>query len=216
MLHSPKACIYNDVGDSNRTNQPFKMTFSIPNLLTFFRIAAIPIIVAVQLSDIKYGNWINAIVFTLAGISDALDGYLARKWNQTSKLGAFLDPVADKLLVVAMLILVVTDPEVRGGVQSSWFFILAVLIIISREIIVSALREWMAELGKRANVAVSVVGKYKTGMQMTAIGCLLFKYSLFGLPVLLIGELLLYIAGILTIWSMIIYLSSAYSAVKDH
>jgi CDP-diacylglycerol--glycerol-3-phosphate 3-phosphatidyltransferase len=192
------------------------MTFSIPNLLTFFRIAAIPIIVAVQLSDIKYGNWINAIVFTLAGISDALDGYLARKWNQTSKLGAFLDPVADKLLVVAMLILVVTDPEVRGGVQSSWFFILAVLIIISREIIVSALREWMAELGKRANVAVSVVGKYKTGMQMTAIGCLLFKYSLFGLPVLLIGELLLYIAGILTIWSMIIYLSSAYSAVKDH
>ncbi|MFT4630315.1 MAG: CDP-diacylglycerol--glycerol-3-phosphate 3-phosphatidyltransferase [Dinoroseobacter sp.] len=192
------------------------MTFSIPNLLTFFRIAAIPIIVAVQLSDIKYGNWINAIVFTLAGISDALDGYLARKWNQTSKLGAFLDPVADKLLVVAMLILVVTDPEVRGGVQSSWFFILAVLIIISREIIVSALREWMAELGKRANVAVSVVGKYKTGMQMTAIGCLLFKYSLFGLPVLLIGELLLYIAGILTIWSMVIYLSSAYSAVKEH
>ena len=191
------------------------MTFSIPNLLTFFRIAAIPIIVAVQLSDIKYGNWINAIVFALAGISDALDGYLARKWNQTSKLGAFLDPVADKLLVVAMLILIVTDPAVRGGVQSSWFFILAVLIIISREIIVSALREWMAELGKRANVAVSVVGKYKTGMQMTAIGALLFKYSLFGIPVLLIGELLLYIAGILTIWSMAIYLSAAYSAVKD-
>jgi CDP-diacylglycerol--glycerol-3-phosphate 3-phosphatidyltransferase len=191
------------------------MTFSIPNLLTFFRIAAIPIIVAVQLSNIKYGNWINVIVFTLAGISDALDGYLARKWNQTSKLGAFLDPVADKLLVVAMLVLIVTDPAVRGGVQSSWFFILAVLIIISREIIVSALREWMAELGKRANVAVSVVGKYKTGMQMTAIGCLLFKYSLFGIPVLVIGELLLYIAGILTIWSMAIYLSAAYSAVKD-
>jgi CDP-diacylglycerol--glycerol-3-phosphate 3-phosphatidyltransferase len=191
------------------------MTFSIPNLLTFFRIAAIPIIVAVQLSNIKYGNWINVIVFTLAGISDALDGYLARKWNQTSKLGAFLDPVADKLLVVAMLVLIVTDPAVRGGVQSSWFFILAVLIIISREIIVSALREWMAELGKRANVAVSVVGKYKTGMQMTAIGCLLFKYSLFGIPVLVIGELLLYIAGILTIWSMVIYLSAAYSAVKD-
>jgi CDP-diacylglycerol--glycerol-3-phosphate 3-phosphatidyltransferase len=191
------------------------MTLSIPNLLTFFRIAAIPIIVAVQLSNIKYGNWINVIVFTLAGISDALDGYLARKWNQTSKLGAFLDPVADKLLVVAMLVLIVTDPAVRGGVQSSWFFILAVLIIISREIIVSALREWMAELGKRANVAVSVVGKYKTGMQMTAIGCLLFKYSLFGIPVLVIGELLLYIAGILTIWSMAIYLSAAYSAVKD-
>lgn len=191
------------------------MTFSIPNLLTFFRIAAIPIIVVIQLSDIKYGNWINAIVFSLAGISDALDGYLARKWNQTSKLGAFLDPVADKLLVVTMLILIVTDPAVTDAVLSNWFFILAVLIIISREIIVSALREWMAELGKRANVAVSVVGKYKTGMQMTAIGALLFKYSLFGIPVLLIGELLLYIAGILTIWSMIIYLTAAYSAVKD-
>jgi len=191
------------------------MVFSIPNCLTFFRVAAIPMIVAIQLSELEYANWYNAVLFTLAGISDALDGYLARKWNQTSKLGAFLDPVADKLLVCTMLILVATDPFVRASVLSNWVFILAILIIIGREILVSALREWMAELGKRANVAVSTVGKYKTGMQMTAIGALLFKESLFGLPILRIGELLLYIAGILTIWSMSIYLSAAYKAVKD-
>ncbi len=191
------------------------MTLNIPNCLTIFRIVAIPMIVAIQLSEVKYGNWYTTILFSLAGISDALDGYLARKWNQTSKLGAFLDPVADKLLVTAMLILVVTDPEVRAGVISHWFFTLMVLIIIGREILVSALREWMAEIGKRTSIAVSTVGKYKTGMQMTAIGCLLFKNALFGIPILLIGELLLYIAGILTIWSMSIYLTAAKSAVKE-
>ena len=192
------------------------MTLNIPNCLTIFRVLVIPIIVLIQLSEIRYGNWYNTILFTLAGISDALDGYLARKWDQTSKLGAFLDPVADKLLVVTMLVLVATDHYVRASVFSYWFFILVVVVIIGREILVSALREWMAEIGKRANVEVSVVGKYKTGMQMTAIGCLLFKYSLFGIPVLHIGELLLYVAGILTIWSMSIYLSAAYRAVKEH
>ena len=191
------------------------MSFNIPNCLTLFRIIAIPIIVVIHFSEIEYGNWYATILFTLAGISDGLDGYLARKWDQTSKLGAFLDPVADKLLVTTMLILIATDPAVRSSVLSSWFFTLVVLVIIGREIMVSALREWMAEIGKRAMVAVSVVGKYKTGMQMTAIGCLLFKYSLFGIPVLRIGELLLYIAGILTIWSMSIYLTEAYRAVKE-
>lgn len=180
-----------------------------------FRILVIPIIVTIQLSDVAYGNWYNAILFSLAGISDALDGYLARKWNQTSRLGAFLDPVADKLLVATMLILVGTDPEVRSSILFNWFFTLVIVIIIGREIMVSALREWMAEIGKRTNVAVSVVGKYKTGLQMTAIGALLFKYSLFGIPILRIGEFLLYLAGILTIWSMSIYLSAAYKAVKE-
>jgi len=191
------------------------MTFSIPNCLTLFRILVIPIIVAIQLSDIQYGNWYNAILFSLAGISDALDGYLARKWNQTSRLGAFLDPVADKLLVVTMLVLVGTDPEVRANIVFNWFFTLMIVVIIGREIMVSALREWMAEMGKRTNVAVSVIGKYKTGFQMTAIGALLFKFSLFGIPVLRIGELLLYLAGILTIWSMSVYLSAAYKTVKE-
>ncbi|MCL4161489.1 UNVERIFIED_CONTAM: hypothetical protein GTU68_063715 [Idotea baltica] len=191
------------------------MTLNIPNCLTLFRIIVIPIIVILYLCDIKYGNWINTILFTLAGISDALDGYLARKWNQMTKLGAFLDPVADKLLVVAMLVLIVTNLDILTNVMAPWLFIVTVLIIISREMTVSALREWMAELGKRSNVAVSWIGKYKTGIQMTAIGFLLFQYSILGIPVLLIGELLLYVAGILTVWSMCIYLAAAYKAVED-
>ncbi|RBP50771.1 CDP-diacylglycerol--glycerol-3-phosphate 3-phosphatidyltransferase [Arenicella xantha] len=190
------------------------MRLNIPNCLTLFRIIAIPLIAIIYFSDIKYGNWYSTIVFTLAGISDALDGYLARRWNQTSKLGAFLDPVADKLLVSTMLLLVISDVNLHSRLWSEMLFIVTVIVIISREITVSALREWMAELGKRANVAVSTVGKYKTGIQMGAIGCLLFQSHFIGLPVLLIGELMLYAAGVLTIWSMSIYLRAAYNAVK--
>lgn len=191
------------------------MSLTIPNCLTIFRIVAIPLIMVVYYSDLKYGNWYATILFTLAGISDALDGYLARLWNQTSKLGEFLDPVADKLLVSTMLLLIVSDFSLQVRLWSPFLFTIVVIVIISREITVSALREWMAELGKRANVAVSVIGKYKTGIQMTAIGCFLFNKSLFGLPVLMIGELLLYMAGVLTIWSMSIYLKAAYKAVQD-
>ena len=190
------------------------MSLTIPNCLTLFRIIAIPLIAIIYFSDIRFGNWYCTIIFTLAGISDALDGYLARKWNQTSKLGAFLDPVADKLLVSTMLLLVVSNVDLHRGLLSELLFIITVIIIISREITVSALREWMAELGKRANVAVSVVGKYKTGIQMGAIGCLLFEHNFIGLPILLIGELMLYAAGVLTIWSMSIYLRAAYKAVQ--
>jgi CDP-diacylglycerol--glycerol-3-phosphate 3-phosphatidyltransferase len=191
------------------------MIFSIPNCLTMLRIAVIPIIVWIYLSEAKYGHWFNTILFILAAISDGLDGYLARKWNQTSRLGAFLDPVADKLLVTTMLVLIATDTIIREQVYVQWLFILVVLIIIGREVLVSALREWMAEIGKRSNVAVSWVGKYKTGIQMTAIGFLLFQHPLFGLPVLEIGEILLYIAGILTVWSMCIYLSAAFRTLDD-
>ena len=190
---------------------------NIPNCLTFFRILAIPLIVIVYFSGLKYGNWYCSLLFALAGISDALDGYLARKWDQTSKLGAFLDPVADKLLVSTMLILVMSNVELQQALWSKFLFTVTVIIIISREITVSALREWMAELGKRANVAVSQVGKYKTGIQMAAIGGLLFVEPLpiIGLPTLLLAEMLLYAAGVLTIWSMSIYLMAAYNAVKD-
>ncbi|GAA6139561.1 CDP-diacylglycerol--glycerol-3-phosphate 3-phosphatidyltransferase [Arenicella sp. 4NH20-0111] len=191
------------------------MSLNIPNLLTLFRIAAIPIIVVVYFSGIKYLNWYCVIIFSLAGISDALDGYLARKWQQTSKLGAFLDPVADKLLVATMLMLVATNTDVKEAMQSEFWFAVTIMVIIGREITVSALREWMAELGKRANVAVSTVGKFKTGIQMVAIGCLLFQENFIGLPILLIGEILLYIAGVLTVWSMTIYLTAAYRAVRS-
>ncbi len=190
------------------------MQLTIPNLLTIFRIIAIPLIVVIYFSGLKYLNWYCWALFSLAGLSDALDGYLARKWNQTSKLGAFLDPVADKLLVAIMLLLVATNAQVQQAVYSEFWFTVTVMVIIGREITVSALREWMAELGKRANVAVSVVGKYKTGIQMVAIACLLFEHSLFGLPILLLGEILLYIAGVLTVWSMSIYLNAAYRAVS--
>jgi len=191
------------------------MTLSIPNALTIFRIIAIPMIIAVYYSDIRFGDWICVILFSLAGISDALDGYLARRWNQTSKLGAFLDPVADKLLVCIMLVLIITNNGLHNQLWSVLGLFLTVIIIISREITISALREWMAELGKRSNVAVSNVGKFKTGMQMTAIGCLLFGGPFLGLPIVLIGEVLLYIAGVLTVWSMTIYLIAAYKAVNN-
>jgi len=164
------------------------MTSNIPNWLTIFRIAVIPLIVLIYFLDIKYGNVI--------------------------KLGAFLDPVADKLLVVAMLILVVTNISILQNVLCAPLFILTVLIIIGREMTVSALREWMAELGMRSNVAVSWIGKYKTGFQMTAMGFLLFQHNALGLPVLLIGELLLYIAAVLTVWSLCIYLSAAYKSIE--
>ena len=129
------------------------MTLNIPNCLTLFRIVAVPVIVLIYFLDIKYGNWLNLVLFTLAAISDALDGYLARKWDQATKLGAFLDPVADKLLVTAMLVLLVTNIEILQEVRVQWLFIVTVLAIIVREMTVSALREWMAELGKRSNVA---------------------------------------------------------------
>ncbi|MGK0375738.1 MAG: CDP-diacylglycerol--glycerol-3-phosphate 3-phosphatidyltransferase [Arenicella sp.] len=172
-------------------------------------------IIGVYFSGWLYANWYCAVLFALAGISDALDGYLARRWNQTSKLGEFLDPVADKLLVSTMLLLVMSNFELQQALWSKFLFSITVIIIISREITVSALREWMAELGKRANVAVSQVGKYKTGIQMSAIGGLIFAQPLFGLPILFMAEMLLYAAGVLTIWSMSIYLRAAYNAVKD-
>jgi len=208
MLHSEFSL------DVVNKNSGLRVNLNIPNLLTLFRIVAIPLIVVVYFSNLKYAHWYCWGLFTLAGISDALDGYLARKWNQTSKLGAFLDPVADKLLVGIMLLLVSTNTVVKEAMHSEFWFVVTVMVIIGREITVSALREWMAELGKRANVAVSVVGKYKTGIQMVAIACLLFEKNFLGLPILFLGEILLYIAGVLTVWSMSIYLAAAYRAVS--
>ena len=183
-------------------------------MLTLFRIAAVPLIIALYLLDLQYGHWYCAILFTLAGISDGLDGYLARRWNQTSPVGAFLDPVADKLLVVLLLVLVLTDPRVSEMVIFPMVFKLAIIVIVAREIIISALREWMAEIGQSSAVAVSGLGKWKTTAQMIAIGALLFQKNLLGLPTMLIGEILVYVAAALTIWSMAIYMSAASKAVE--
>lgn len=182
------------------------MLLNIPNLLTLLRIVLIPVFVIVYFLPWTPAAQACAVVFALAAITDWLDGYLARRLNQVSSMGAFLDPVADKLMVATALILLVqSDPTPALAVPA--------LIIIGREITISALREWMAELGARAQVAVSVIGKIKTAVQMVAIFMLIYKVDIWGLPVYLIGYVLLYVAAILTLWSMMVYLRAAWPAL---
>ena len=175
---------------------------NIPNILTLLRIFLIPVFVGVFYLGGKWANELATFFFWLAAITDWFDGYLARRWNQTSVFGAFLDPVADKLIVAVALVLVVQAHP------SPWMTIPAA-VIIGREITISALREWMAEIGQRAQVAVSMIGKIKTAAQMLALLMLLYNDPLFGLPIDKIGLVLLYVAAILTLWSMIIYLRAA-------
>jgi len=175
---------------------------SIPNFLTLLRIALIPVLIGVFYLPFSWTNILSTAVFALAAITDWFDGYLARRWNQTSAFGAFLDPVADKLVVAVALVLLVEKHP------TPWM-VLPAAVIIGREITVSALREWMAELGQRAKVAVSNIGKIKTTAQMAALLMLLYHKPLFGLPIYQIGYLLLYISAILTLWSMFVYLRAA-------
>ncbi len=144
--------------------------------------------------------------FFIAGVTDWLDGYLARKWKQTTRFGAFLDPVADKVMVVVALVLIVEH-------QHTFWITIPAIIMISREIIISALREWMAELGERSKVAVSWWGKWKTTAQMLALGGLLWRYNNY---MEIAAIILLYIAAILTIWSMIQYLQVAKGSLLDN
>jgi CDP-diacylglycerol--glycerol-3-phosphate 3-phosphatidyltransferase/cardiolipin synthase len=153
---------------------------------------------------------VSSILFTLAALTDWFDGYLARKLGQQSALGAFLDPVADKLMVSTALVLLVYAHS------TDLLIVIAAMIIIGREITISALREWMAEIGKRANVAVSFLGKIKTFAQMFAIVFLLYQENLFNLPIFMIGQALLVIAAILTLISMFLYLKAAWVVIKNH
>ena len=186
-----------------------------PNKLTMMRIVSVPLIIVCFLLDFPYSNWLCWGLFTLAGITDFFDGYLARKYQLESKLGAFLDPVADKMIVVLTLILLVSSQRLLDQMLAPMIFIFAVIIVVGREVFVSALREWMAEQGKRDNVAVSKVGKFKTVAQMFAIGGLLLRVPVFGIPILQLSELLFYVATILTVWSMSIYLKAAWSDLID-
>ena len=179
------------------------MSYTIPNLLTLLRIALIPMLVVVYFSSMEMAMPLAAMIFILAGVTDLLDGYLARKLNQTSAFGAFLDPVADKLIVTCALVIVVYR-------HPSFYVLIPALIIIGREITVSALREWMAELGKRGKVAVSYLGKIKTTLQIIAIVFLLWFHPIMGLPTFDIGLWLLGIAAVLTVISMIDYLRAAF------
>lgn len=191
------------------------MPLNIPNLLTLLRILLIPFFFVVYVIDAGWSNQVATIIFVVAAITDWLDGYLARKLNQNTPFGAFLDPVADKLIVATALVLLATDEKVLQLVISTPLFAAAVAIIIGREIVISALREWMAELGKRASVAVSYIGKVKTALQMIAIGMLIYKEPLFGLPIFILGEVLLFVAAALTLYSMIVYLKAAWPVLTE-
>jgi CDP-diacylglycerol--glycerol-3-phosphate 3-phosphatidyltransferase/cardiolipin synthase len=187
------------------------MPINIPNLLTWFRIVMIPVFLAVfYVSDdtisLHFKHLFSALLFAFAAITDWLDGYLARRLNQGSAFGAFLDPVADKLMVAAALILLVS----LGHVDAIIAF-----IIIGREIAISALREWMAQLGAGKNIAVSMLGKVKTTFQMIAILFLLYQETLFGLPTYQVGTLLIYFAALLTLWSMVYYLMLAMPQISQ-
>ena len=175
---------------------------SLPNLLTLMRIVLIPIFIGVFYLPFSSAHALAAIIFALASFTDWLDGYLARKLKQMSPFGAFLDPVADKLLVATSLLLLVGEKEIS-------FLTLPAIVIVGREIVISALREWMAEVGKRASVTVSYIGKVKTTVQMMALVLLLAfqpAQSYWGV----LGFILLYVAAILTIWSMVIYIMIAW------
>ena len=189
------------------------MPLNTPNLLTLFRMALIPVVVALYFIPVA-GVYVTA-VFLLAGLTDWLDGYLARRLDQTSQFGAFLDPVADKLVVATVLVLLVSDGDVLARVVSQKLFIVAVAVIMGREIAVSALREWVAQNGIRPSSAVSTLGKVKTTVQIIAIALLLYGEDLIGFPTLLVGESMLYVASALTIWSMAGYLKSAWPAISS-
>lgn len=184
-----------------------------PNILTLIRISLIPLL-AIFYYVPGYGHIIAAVLFAFAGFTDWLDGYLARSLQQTTKLGAFLDPVADKLIVCIVLVLIVGEPQFQFVSLDStvtnipaFFITIPAAIIVSRELIVSALREWMADLGKRAKVAVSYLGKVKTAVQMLALLVLLYCDNGTSSVIVLVGYILLYVAAVLTIWSMLIYLN---------
>lgn len=181
--------------------------WNTPNILTMVRIIMIPVFVVVFYIQAPWASYATAAVFGLAALTDWLDGHLARRWDQTSPLGTFLDPVADKLMVaVALVLLVQADPRT--------LVVLPAMVIIGREITVSALREWMAEVGARAKVAVSQIGKFKTIAQMVSIILMLLRDSIFGPLVYGLALVLLYVAAGLTLWSMVMYLRAAWPSLS--
>ncbi|PKM11647.1 MAG: CDP-diacylglycerol--glycerol-3-phosphate 3-phosphatidyltransferase [Gammaproteobacteria bacterium HGW-Gammaproteobacteria-3] len=185
------------------------MDFNLPTNLTLLRIILIPLLAVVFYLPWEHARLASTVIFTLAGITDWLDGYLARKMGLETPFGAFLDPVADKLMVAFVLVLIVQQ-------EGSPYLAVPAAIIIGREITIASLREWMAELGQRAKVKVSELGKWKTSAQMVAIGLLLYGEDVAGLPVRISGYILLYLAVILTLWSMFNYLKAALTVIQEN
>src|ERR1700678_1355421 len=184
-----------------------KSHFNLPNTLTWLRILMIPGVVILYYLPFWWAHPAAGVGFALAGITDTLDGYYARKLGQTSRLGAFLAPVADKLIVAAALVLIVSkDPR--------WFMVIVSVVISGREIAVSALREWMAEIGARNSIKVSLLGKYKTIMQIVGLSLLLFRQNMLGIPIYKLGLVLTGVAAVLTLWSMVQYLRLAWPELR--
>lgn len=195
---------------------------NLPNILTILRIAVIPFLVLVFYLPVTWGHTAAAVIFACASATDWLDGYLARSLKQSTKLGAFLDPVADKLMVSIALVLIVGEPQFQYFSLNSGDYSVPIAmitipaaIIVSREIIVSALREWMAEIGKRTSIAVSHLGKVKTAVQMISLIILLFCNPRTNPYIAISGYILLYVAAVLTIWSMAIYIKAAWPELKE-
>jgi CDP-diacylglycerol--glycerol-3-phosphate 3-phosphatidyltransferase len=181
---------------------------TIPTLLTLLRILMIPVMVVVFFLPYQWTNFAAALIFALGALTDWLDGWIARRYGMYSAFGAFLDPVADKLAVAVALILIVQG-------HPTMFMALIAAVIIGREITISALREWMAEIGQRAKVKVAAIGKLKTIVQMVALIMLLYREPLLGLPVFQIGEALLAAAAALTLWSGYLYVRAAWPAMRE-
>ncbi len=181
---------------------------NLPNILTVSRVALIPVMLVFFYLPFEWNRVAACTVFFFASITDFLDGYFARKHKTFSKFGAFLDPVADKLTVTTALIILLQD-------HPTILMMIATAVIVGRELTISALREWMADLGERTTVNVAFIGKVKTLFQMFAIGFLLYENDLWGIPVYTIGLTLLYIATALTLWSMYVYLKAAWPMMKE-
>ncbi|MFJ1302230.1 CDP-diacylglycerol--glycerol-3-phosphate 3-phosphatidyltransferase [Pseudomonadota bacterium AL_CKDN230030165-1A_HGKHYDSX7] len=187
------------------------MPINVPIFLTWLRIAMIPLVVGLfyvpeSLMSTPVRDTLAALAFIVAALTDWFDGWLARRWNQTSAFGAFLDPVADKLMVCAALIVLLDLSRVDAFIS---------LIIIGREITISALREWMAKIGASGSVAVHWLGKFKTAAQMIAIPCLLYDQQLGGVDLRVVGTWLILVAAVLTVWSMLYYLQRAWPAIRE-
>jgi CDP-diacylglycerol---glycerol-3-phosphate 3-phosphatidyltransferase len=198
------------------------MLWTVPNILTWIRIAAIPLIVVLFYAPYHWADPAAGLLFAAAGITDSLDGYLARRLNQTSRLGAFLDPVADKLVVAVALVLILSKdmPAITlwgygaSAERARTVMALIAIVIIGREIAISALREWMAELGQRGKVAVSAIGKYKTILQIIGLSMMLFRWDLLGLPLFSLGAVLTAVAAAFTLVSMVSYLRAAWPELR--
>ena len=183
------------------------MLLTVPNVLTWMRTFSIPVVVLLFYMPFPWSDPAAGALFAIAGITDSLDGYFARKYGQTSRLGAFLDPVADKLIVAVALVLLVSK-------DTRLIVVLPAIVIIGREIAISALREWMAEIGQRTKVAVSPLGKIKTIVQIVGLSMMLIRWDVWILPTYQVGLVLTVIAAVLTLISAVDYLRAAWPDLK--